>query len=155
MTALYEQALNAVRYAISILDLPRIAPDEVVVRKLPADNAMWNRGITISPDSSRIDDSEPAESTNERDMLGYPCVITIVDGTGRGWSEGITNVTEWQQKIRRTFHNKRLSAMHETGSNHVICKVPHDHLVDKKAYPANLDVSQMIVWVWMLEKRTN
>ena len=155
MTAIYDQALTAVRDTIAGLTLTRIATNEMVVRKLPANPSMWNRGITVSPESSRIDDAEPSESTNERDMMGYPCIVTMVDGTGQGWADNISNITQWQQNIRRAFHNKRISGLSETGSNHVICKVTHNKLADPKAYPENLDVSQLIVWVWVLEIRSN
>jgi hypothetical protein len=155
MTAIYDQALTAVRDAIAGITMTRIQASEIVVRKLPSDQTFWHRGITVSPDTSRIDDAEPALGTNERDMIGYPCVVTMVDGTGHGWADNISNIADWQQTIRRTFHNKRLSGLSETGSSRVTCKVTSGKLADKKQYPENLDVSQLVVWVWMLEKRSN
>ena len=152
--SLYKQSLDAVVSTLQGLSLSRIENSEIVARKLPWDNTMLHRGITVSWDDEQADGPGPAESTNNRDMVGYPCHITIVEGTGRVWADEIGTISTRRQAIRRAFHNERLSMTGETGSNHVLCKVTHGGPSIPKEYIKNVDVSQMTVWVWWLEKRT-
>ena len=152
--AVYRQALDAVVTTIQALSLTDIPSDEIVVRKRPWDDRDTHVGITVWPNTERIDDWTPAEGTNNRDMVGYPCVVTMITGTSRGWDENLTKITTWRQTIRRAFHNQRLDGVSETGTNRVICKVEHEAPTIPKEYVKNRDASQLVVWCWFLEKRT-
>jgi hypothetical protein len=153
--AVYKTTLDAVVTAIQNLSLTGIENAEIVLRKNPWDGDMLHKGITVSWDTERIDDFDTSEGTNERDMLGYPCFITIVSGTGRGWADEIGTITTWRQSIRRAFNNKRLAGTDSiTGASRVCCKVKPGGPAIPKQYLKNLNVSQLTVWAWFLEART-
>lgn len=152
--AIYKQVLDAVVTAIKGLDLTGIEDAEIVLRKVPWDGDMLHKGITVSWDEDKVDWVGNPEGTNERDMVGYPCHVTIVGGTGRGWADEIGTVSKWREDIRRTFHCKRLAGM-ESVSTHqrVICKVGMGGPSIPAEYLKNSNVSQMTIWVWSLETR--
>jgi hypothetical protein len=151
--AIYKQTLDEVVTVIKALDLPGIEDAEVVLRKLPWDGDMLHKGITVSWDEDQVDGVGSMEGTNERDLVGYPCHITLVSGTGRGWGDEMITISDWRQDIRRTFHCKRLS-MTDASALKVVCQVSLGGPSIPKEYKKNLNVSQLTVWAWFLETRT-
>lgn len=148
--AIYKQVLDNVVTVIQGLSLTNVASSEIVVRKIAWDDQQIHKGITIS-----WDDELEGNGTNERDDWGYPCIVSMVHGTGRGWKEHMGVVATWRETIRRTFHNKRpLSSVSQTGSCNIICTVRHLKPTVPTKYIENYDVSQLVITAWYREKRT-
>jgi hypothetical protein len=121
---------------------------------VPADERLIRRGITITPTQEEIDDSSPAEGTNERDMVSYKFLITMVVGNPHGWEENLETIADWRQRIRRAFHCKRaLTDVTGTTVNQVICKVTHGNFTLSPEYMKNNHASQMMLHCWFLEPR--
>lgn len=151
MTAIYDQCLDAVVLAIQNLDLTGINDNEIVKRKAPWDGDRIHRGITVS-----WADPDESDGTTERDDIGYPCVVTFIAGTGRSLTDRIPRIVGWHEEVRRTFHNKRISGVSSTGSNHIICKAMTRAIeVPKQFEKESIDVSQLVVICWFRESRTN
>lgn len=144
--SVYSQALDAVVTQIRTLDL--VEDIEVQVRRFHRDETFRIKGITVSWGRER-----EAEGTNERDDIGYPCIVTMVSGRAGGWVEDVTNTTDWRQKIRRLFINKKITGVSDTGTNDIICTVQHLAPDLPRDFEEGYDVSQLIVWCWFRESR--
>ena len=151
--SVYQQVMEAIRDDIRALSLDRIEDAEIQVRKVFSNVVFEHRGITITPEVEQNDDVNPIEGTNERDLIGYPCLLTLVDGTGQGWSDNISNITTWRQSIRRAFSNQRLTGISDTGIHPVCCRVQHRQPVVPQQFQENRDIGQMVIWAWYLEPR--
>lgn len=147
--SVYKQALDQVVTIIKAMDLTGIADDEVKMRKVPWDDTHPPiKGITIS-----WDDEVEGSGTNCRDDIGYPIFVTMVEGTGKGWSDDVNRIAQWRETIRHTFLNARLTNVSATDVSPLTCKVRHGkpELPDK--YKKNYDVSQLIIVAWFREPR--
>lgn len=148
--AIYKQVLDNVATVIQGLSLTGVNSDAIVVRKLPWSKDFIHKGITIS-----WDDEHEARGTNERDDWGYPCLVTMVRGEGKGWKEHLGDIATWRQTIRRTFHNKRpLSSVSETGTCNLICTVTNRSPTIPEWWEGNYDVGQLLILAWYRETRT-
>jgi len=146
----FKQALDQVRQIIEDLQLDGIGAGEIKVRKFPWDDTHPPlKGITIS-----WDDEVEGKGTNCRDDIGYPIVVTFVQGTGKGWSDDMSRITFWRETVRRRFLNARLEDVSATGVHPLTCKVRHGkpELPDK--YKSNFDVSQIVIVAWFREPRS-
>jgi hypothetical protein len=152
--SVYRQVLDLVVTGIRSLALSGIESSEIALRKLPWDDQTIHKGITVSWEQEKQSASEP-EATNDRDMIGYPAVVTMISGSGRGFGDRITGVTDWRQRIRRQFNNKRLAGVVSTDVNEIICRVVFNDVHVPDRYLKNWDVSRMTIWCWFLEPRDN
>lgn len=152
MTAsVYKQALDNVVDVIKGLNLDGVADNEVVLRKFPWDDTHPPlKGVTVSWDKER-----EAPGTTCRDDIGYPCFVTMVQGSDKGWTNHIDRITQWRESVRRAFHNQRLLNVSSTGTNHLICKVLHSAIELPDKYRNNFDVSQLLVMCWFRESRSD
>lgn len=157
MTSVYEQAINCVIDSIQSLGLTGLTSADVIKRKVPWDDMQRPaRGITVSPQTV-TGDGEIAESlgTNCRDDIGYPIYVTFVKATGKGWTEGVGDLTEWRQRVWRKFHRLRLDNFSEVGVSQVGCIVQPSALFLPTEYAKeNLDVCQLLIRAWFRETRT-
>ncbi len=151
--AVYKQALDTVRTTIAGLALAELDTTAMEVRKFPWDERHIHRGITISWDEPR-ESSRYSSATNQRDLIGYPCIVTIVKGTSQGSIIDLNNIATWRQQIYRAFNRKRLTGFVGTGLNHITCNVEYGKPSLPDKYRDNYDVTQLIVWCWFLEPRT-
>lgn len=151
--SIFLQALNEVASRVQGLDITGVPRGQVQVRKFPWDNNIIHKGITIHPMSE--EEFREGESTNERDTIGYLIGVTYVRGTDRGWESDMRTITDFRQKVRREFNNKRLSEVLAEDANHIICKVNHGTPVIPDKYIKSHNASQMIVVCWFLEPREN
>jgi hypothetical protein len=151
--SVFKQSLDEVVDRIKGLNISGIARDQIALRKHPWDNRVIHRGITVSPDTER--EYLPLVSTNQRDSVGYPCVVTYVRGTDKGWASNLDTITEFRQKVRREFNNRKLTSVVSTDVNHLVCTVLHGKVDIPEKYVDNHDVSQLIVMCWFIEPRTN
>lgn len=150
-----QQAVANVVSVIQALNLRHLSPNEVAIGQVASDERLIRRGVTITPVQEEIDDSSPAEGTNERDMVCYKFLLTLVVGNPHGWTENLDTIAEWRQRIRREFHCKRaLTSVSGTTVNHVICKVTHGQITLTPEYMRNNNASQMMLHCWFLEPRT-
>lgn len=148
--AVFKQAMDQVVTILQGLNLVGIADNEIKVRKFPWDDGHPpHKGITVS-----WDDEVEGKGSTCRDDIGYPIIITMCQGTGKGWSDDIGRIATWRETIRQRFINARLTGVSATGVNPLPCKVKHlkPELPDK--YKANYDVSQLVVVAWFREPRT-
>lgn len=148
--SVYKQTIDEVVTTIQGLSLTGIESAEVVARKFPWDDTHPPiKGITVS-----WGDEKEAEGTTCRDDIGYPCYVTMVQGTGKGWSDDMDRITQWRESIRRAFHRHRLTTVSATDVNHIICKVLHGDIELPDKYKSNYDVGQLIVMCWFREPRS-
>ncbi len=146
----YEQTLELVRDGIVNLDLPGLSKSQIKIRKYPWDKNKIHTGITISWDKEVED-----VGTNERDDIGYPCVITMVSGTTGSWNHNVDEITIWRREIFRKFHNRRLLGVVYTGTNNLVCKARHGTVSVPSRWQDKYDVGQVIVTAWFRETRAN
>ena len=151
--SIFLQALKEVAARVRGLGITGVPRGQVQVRKFPWDNNIIHKGITIHP--MQEDEFRPGESTNERDTIGYPIGVTYVRGSDRGWESDLGTITDFRQKVRREFSNKRLLEVIAEDSNHIICKVDHGTPVIPDKYIKSHNASQMVIVCWFLEPRVN
>lgn len=151
--AVYKQAMDAVVTDIKGLSLTHINKVSVEARKFPWDQTYIHQGVSVSWGQVQYGYGDNP-STNERDMLRYPCIVTIVQGTGRGDIDDLNLVATWREEIFRTFNRKRLKISGSTDVNSIICWVEDRHVTLPQQYKKNYDALQMVVWAMFLEPRT-
>jgi len=153
--AVHKQCLDSVRQQIDALSFTEIASTDIIVRKSPWNDNFVHRGITISWEDPR-EASGDARPSNSRDVLGYPCVVTDVTGNADGSTDQMNAIATRRQKIFRSFNNHRLTSLVSSpGVNNIPCTVSYGSPTIPKQYADKYDASQMIVWCWMVEQRTN
>jgi hypothetical protein len=105
--------LTAVRADIQALNLPGLSAANVVVQKVPGDQAQDLPAIRfpcilIAPHATETTD--PLAGTNLRDDVVYPIRITILAADGGDQQFGFQQFLGWRETIRRSFHNQRLTS---------------------------------------------
>jgi len=100
------QCLTAVQSRIQTLALSGIANQSVVVRKVPDDKNITKPAVVIAPLGRETLD--PADGTNNRDDVGYPILVALLDGDNQNPTSNHDRNLLWREKIRRAFHNQRL-----------------------------------------------
>ena len=100
------QCLTAVRSRSQTLALSGVANQSVVVRKVPDDKNITKPAVVIAPLGRETLD--PADGTNNRDDVGYPVLVALLDGDNQNPTSNHGRNLLWREKIRRAFHNQRL-----------------------------------------------
>lgn len=128
--AILKQILDAVRSRIVTLALSGIADASILVRKVntfrgigvqEASPVIAFPAIVIAPATSELTPS--TAGTNERDDIGYPVLVGIVDADEQTLTDNHNRNLLWRQQIRQAFINQRLPGVTEVNE----CKIePRD-----------------------------
>jgi hypothetical protein len=105
--------LSAVKTEAQGLRLPGLSPANIVVQKVSGDRAQDLPTaplpcLLIAPHGSEA--ADPLAGTNLRDDVVYPIRVTIIAADGGEQKFGFPQFLGWREKLRRSFHNQRLSA---------------------------------------------
>jgi hypothetical protein len=150
----YLQSLNMVKREIRSLNLTGVRTTEVEIRKFPWDDRIIHKGVTISWDQPKLSDMH-YDATNARDMILYPCIVTVVKGTSKGWDADMESVAKNAQTIFRWFSRQRKELLPGASEvNHVTCTSHYGKTTLPDKWKKNYDALQVIVWVANLEPRT-
>ena len=93
------QCLDQVRKIICNMGLPRIDREEVQVRKKP-----WNREVIYQGCTIWATKEIYAAGTNERDDVGYGCVITFAAYDSQDMSSNLDQIPIWISAVRNKFN---------------------------------------------------
>ena len=149
--AVYKQALDAVAADLANVSITGVDTSSVPVKKLVWDDTVIKHGVTVF-----WDEEQEGVGTNERDDWAYPCHVAHVQGSSKGWSEDITKISEFRQKVTRRFHEqRRLSAVSDTNTNELIQLVEKSRIDIPQRYRANYDITFLTVWCHFRESRSN
>ena len=127
--AIHEQCISAVKTVIQGLDLDGIPDAQIYDRKLIIDRELTLPCVIISPEGVEQD----LGGTNERDDWGYPVPLVYVDADNQDLADTALKrkrMLLWRQRLRRAFHNKRLSAVSEV----YVCRVEPNVIIDQTAW---------------------
>lgn len=152
--------LQAVRQAVSDLNLPLVPRDQIYLRRIPTDRQVTLPACIIAP----IGVETLPPSTNASDDVGFPVLITLVNGVNKDTTAlaseraakdltmEISRVElEWRQEVRRAFHNKRLPGLEQRVYR---CIVEPQPILDLPIYrDADLVVSSLLVRCFVREQR--
>lgn len=101
------QILMTVARRVEDLNLDDIRDANVQIDPLTADQI--RPGVYITPPTKGNGEWETFPTkTNERQVVGYGCQITVVHGSLNKWSQDPKQITDWRQAVRRAFHDRRL-----------------------------------------------
>lgn len=105
--------LTAVQTEVQGLRLPGLAPANVIVQKVAGDRVQDLPTaalpcLLIAPHGSET--ADPLAGTNIRDDIVYPIRVTIIAADCGDQKFGFQQFLGWREKLRRAFHNQRLTA---------------------------------------------
>jgi hypothetical protein len=149
--AVYEQALHEVAKQLVTIGTAGLASDPIQVRYLDWEDVTRLGGVTV-----RYEDEyrEIKEGTNDRDLIGYPCHVIIVQGFRLQVLDEIPTGLKYKQVVRRYFHNKRrMTNIIEDGrvNEYGPTVVTQGPKVPKKF--RDKVIHTLTVWAWFLEPR--
>jgi hypothetical protein len=138
-----ELILNKVRDQIRHLGLPGLDDRKVSIRRRPWDDRQVYRGVTIHSLEDRF-----GSGLNGADDVGYGIGITII--TGKADETGLYDrVPEWRDRIRNTFHNRKLPGVDDV----YVCKVTLGDVYLPGQYRKSNDATQLILRAWVEAQR--
>ena len=155
------QILQAVKRRVEELSLDDVR--DIQLQTKPLDEKQIRPGAYITPPTRGNGDWEefPAK-TNERQVVGYGCQITVVHGTLGEWDGDPEQVMDWRQSVRRKFHDHRLNLdtyeVQDTGYNcWGPCKVtPAEfQMSEQDDRSERFDITALVVRVYVIEPRTD
>jgi hypothetical protein len=153
------QILQAVRRRVGELNLDDVR--DIQLQTKPLDESQIRPGAYITPPTKGNGEwaTFPAK-TNERQVVGYGCQITVVHGTFGEWNGDPSQVTDWQQAVRRKFHDRRTDfdtyEVQDAGFNcWGPCKVtPAEFLMElQDERHERFDITALVVRVFVIEPR--
>lgn len=144
----FMKAMEGVRDEIIALALTGLLDSRVAVRRLPHDGEHYFPGITVHPLPEIYH-----TGTNERESVGYGIGVTIVVNNENDSDYLLDRLLLWRQQIRQYFVENPTLTNFSTGLCRI--KVEHGHVIDwNTLYDRNLDVSSLVIRVYILETRT-
>jgi hypothetical protein len=155
MSSVYKQTLDIMAAQVKTL-ADAISPLLVTEKTVPLRKLDWAdlknfAGICLSYDEDAI--QQAPDSTNERDVWGYPVYVFQIYPPRPHWDERQEFTHDLKQAIRRYYNFKRrMSAVVDTGTNELQCR-----LVERTpSPPANigLEVHSQTVVCWFIEPRS-
>jgi len=124
----------------------------VHVQSEPYNETQTRIGCYVSPEKRKTDERL---STNERDAVGYGCMITVVRGTSGSLSHSPERVTTWQEVAARLFNKKRFWTPRSSDCLYPARVEAPEDVEDKEAIKNKpLDAVSIIVRAWVLENRS-
>lgn len=142
---IYYQCMDEVRDTILTLSLSGIADADVRVQKLPWRAQQVAPGIFITPTSESLN---PREGTNERDDIGYPVQVVMIQASNRDQTSNFTRFLLLRQRIRWAFHNQPM-VVPEVHT----CYVEPGAVILPTAFEGQFDVQSLIVRCLSREQR--
>lgn len=143
----FMMCMEAVQTVIQDLNLTGLNDNRVCVRRKPHDGKRFHHGVSIHPGDERYD-----QGTNEREAIGYGCVVTMAVNNDNEQLALLDRLLYWRQQIRRKFvEDGSLGSV--TGVYSV--KVEHGRVIDwTDLEDKNTDVTVLVIRVYVLETRT-
>jgi hypothetical protein len=121
--AIQYQILGQVQTAVRALGLTSLASGSVVVKKLPLERVKRNDALSypiciITPEQGPLN---PMAGDNVNDDIVYGVGVNLADSDNqeRTLAANLNKYLLWLQKIRKAFHNKRLSGINTVWTCHV------------------------------------
>jgi len=150
--SVHYDCLVAVQQTIRDLDLAGVADESVVVLKLPLLRALAARSVSlpavlITPGQTKA--AAGGDNVQDDTDLGCRVLIVVADNQERTGQANLETMSGWVERVRRAFHNKRLSGV----SSVYTCEVIPGDTVDPTAWEFNYLASGMTVVCRSREKR--
>lgn len=154
------QILQAIQRRVVELNLDDVR--DIQLQTAPLSPQQIRPGAYITPPTKGNGEWEtfPAK-TNERQVVGYGCQVTVVHGSLGEWSGDPEQVMDWRQAVRRKFHDRRIDfdtyEIQDSGFNcWGPCKVtPADfQMDDENPRRGNWDITALVVRVFVIEQRS-
>jgi hypothetical protein len=142
------QCVTAVYDAVVALSLSGVAT--TATRKVTLARGLTLPAVVVSPGPFEL----VADSTNERDSIGYPVLVTFIRASDQEATldAGFQTYLEWRKAVRLAFHNKRITI---TDGTVLRCLVEPAAILDLAAWQTeNLDVGQLLIRVYCRETRS-
>lgn len=155
------QILQAVKRRVEELSLDDVR--DIQLQTKPLSSIQIRPGAYLTPPTRGNGDWEFMPSkTNERQVVGYGCQVTVVHGTFAEWNDDPEKVMDWRQAVRRKFHDRRIDfdtyEIQDAGFNcWGPCKVtPAEFKMDDQDdRTERFEISALVVRVFVLEPRTD
>lgn len=115
--SVHYQCLVAAQARIRGLELPGIADDSVLTRKLPLDRQIGPDFkpklpcVLLTP--MGVEQMNPRAGTNVRDDVGYPVLCSILSADNQKLELTDDRELKWRERIARAFRNQRLPGVSE------------------------------------------
>lgn len=152
MTSLYRQTLNIMasqgKNLADAVDSNMVMEEAVPVVQLDWELLNNYRGTVLAWDSKAIEHSP--DSTNERDVRGYPGYFLFIYAPDPPWDELVPNL---KQSLRRYYNYKRrMAGVTDTDVNEIQCRALESYPQPPRGFHAAVD--GLTVIAWYLEPRT-
>jgi len=149
---LYKQSLDTIAADIlanvsALSDLP--TGSTLPVRYLDWEDVVKHGGVTM-----RWVEEYPVArgGTNERDLNVYPCILCVVIQERLQLTNEATGVGDFLQAVRRRYsHQRRLSAVSDSGTNEIVCTVERGPRAPRDYRDKNIQT--MAIMAWFIESR--
>ena len=152
---MYKQTLDIIAARVKTL-ADDISPRIVTEKTVPLRRLVWNdlknyAGIVLAYDENAVEQSP--DSTNERDVWGYPAYVYQIYPPRPHWDERQEYTHDLKQVIRRYYNFKRRMAdVVDAGTNQLHCRV----IERAPSAPNDFDreVHGQTVMSWFIEPRS-
>ena len=105
------QILQAVKRRVEALNLDDVRDIQLQTKPLTDDQIRPGAYITPPTKGNGHWETFP-KKTNERQIVGYGCQITVVHGSLGEWNGAPDQVMDWRQTVRRKFNDNGLADRH-------------------------------------------
>lgn len=145
--SVYKKFLNCVQAQVESM-LQELGVSLIVVQTQNVDeDGVPQEGVRLIWDKE-----QDGEGTTCSDDYGYPVVVRIITGEDKNW--GITDgPTLLRQKIKRTFHNKRVVGFEDDDAVNIVCKVSYGDVSVDESFANNWSEGRMVITGWFRETR--
>lgn len=153
MPSVYQQTLEEVAQQIQDMsEFVGLWSDAVPVRRLDWLDVIKIKGVTVRYD----DNYSEIESlgTNNRDCIGYPCHVVIVNKSRMVMTEEPASIATFVQALRRKFNNRRrMSDVSDTGTAQLSSRVTKGPRPPSSGEFKDYEIQSYTVWNYFLEPR--
>jgi hypothetical protein len=157
------QILQAVKRRVEALNLDDVR--DIQLQTKPLTDEQIRPGAYITPPTKGNGSWETfPKKTNERQIVGYGCQITVVHGSLGEWNGAPDQVMDWRQTVRRKFNDNGLQTdtYEITDSGYHFYGPPKVSEADyefsdpdvEKDRMTNVDITALVVRVFVLEPRS-
>lgn len=154
--AVFKDCIEQIVTDIQALSLPGIttASDEIVGELKPWGQFRLDWPITVHPSK---EDLRAGRGTCGKDDIGYGVQVSMIHSNVEAHATILENYTQWRQKIRDKFHNKRLSGVSTVFKCTVQLGVSYGHGqvgLPKEFIRDSYFGHALIIWCWSREARS-
>lgn len=155
MSSLYKQTLDILarqtKSLADAIDRGLVTESTVPLRRLDWRILKDYAGLVLAWDDKALEHSP--DSTNERDMRGYPGYFLFIMPPRPGWDERQEFYQQLKQSIRRYYnYRRRMGDIQDTDVNEIQCRVVENFPQPPREFGAEVD--GLTVISWYLEPRT-